>query len=154
MESSTANSGSDQVQSQAAVSSDSGQALAPLVNVTLPTSWQSVAALSMAQLRRLLLHLQVPVTGRVTKVDLQYSLCQKLKISTTGECLTGFASIERATIPPEVLPTVGWEVWLSWELLMPLRGLKTYGKSLLDSAVRSLKSIVFLATISSLMVIA
>ena len=63
-----------------------------------------MAALSIVQLRRLLLHLQVPVTGRVTKVDLQYSLCQKLKISTAGECSTGFASIERATIPPEVLP--------------------------------------------------
>ena len=51
--------------------------------------------------------LQVPVSGRVTKVDLQYSLCNKLKISTAGESCQqndALTPMVRATIPLDVLP--------------------------------------------------
>ena len=75
------------------------------VQIKVPSAWREVASLSMKDLRIVLSHLKVPVTGRVTKIDLQYLLCEKLKISTTGCAAQDlFAPLERASIPPEVLP--------------------------------------------------
>ena len=75
------------------------------VQIKVLSAWREVASLSMKDLMIVLSHLKVPVTGRVTKIDLQYLLCEKLKISATGCAAQDlFAPLERASIPPEVLP--------------------------------------------------
>ena len=70
-----------------------------------PSTWMEVASLNMVQLRALLQQLGVPVSGR-RKDDLQYEVCQTLKISTTGACsaVDSLAPLVKASIPLDVLP--------------------------------------------------
>ena len=71
-----------------------------------PATWRDVASFNMKELRALLSRLDVPVVGRVTKVDLQYKVCVALKISTAGESSTSdpLTPLEKSSIPPDVLP--------------------------------------------------
>ena len=73
-------------------------------NISVPSSWRELSALSMKELRRLAHALEVTVAGGVTKVDLQYALCQKLGISTSGPLDGGDSRLQKASIPQEILP--------------------------------------------------
>ena len=70
-------------------------------NISVPSSWRELSALSMKELRRLAHALEVTVAGRVTKVDLQYALCQKLGSRTPGRWMVAILALQKASIPQE-----------------------------------------------------
>ena len=65
----------------------------------VPSSWKEVVALSMKELRSLLQSRNFSFCGRATKVDLQYALCNDLKISPSGDGDCNASALEKASIP-------------------------------------------------------
>ena len=72
--------------------------------VDVARTWRELSALSMKKLRCLARALDVTLGGRITKVDLQFALCQKLAISTSGPVASNDSLLYKSSIPPEVMP--------------------------------------------------